>query len=71
MERKYPGLLKVSLRPEILITVLRAVRRNFVNLAAASHFFILIVLTFYICIWRWLHSGYVLVKFGTDIQFES
>jgi hypothetical protein len=37
--RKHPGLLKASLGPEILITVLRAVRRNFVNLAAASHFF--------------------------------
>jgi hypothetical protein len=47
--RKHPGLLKASLGPEILITVLRAVRRNFVNLAAASHFFfIFIVLEFYI-----------------------
>ncbi len=46
MGRKYPGLLKLSLRSEILITVLRAVRRNFVNLAAASHFFIFIVLDF-------------------------
>ena len=39
MGRKYPGLLQVSLRPENLSIVLRAVRRNFfVNLAAASQF---------------------------------
>ena len=35
---KFPGFFQLSLRLEILITVLRAVWRNLFSLAAASHF---------------------------------
>ena len=34
---KFPGFFQLSLRLEILITVLRAVWRNLFSLAAASH----------------------------------
>ena len=36
---KFPGFFQLSLRLEILITVLRAVWRNLFSLAAASHSF--------------------------------
>ena len=71
MGRKYPGLLKMSLRPEFF---------NHCPAGSAAEFFqsgggfaIPLFLPYlnFTYIWKWLHSGHVLVKSGTDVQLES
>jgi hypothetical protein len=56
---KFPGFFQLSLRLEILITVLRAVWRNLFSLAAASHSIHFFGHSDCIYIYR---SGYIVVK---------
>jgi hypothetical protein len=68
---KSPGLLQVSLRPEIFNYCPAGGAAEFLLIWRQLRISFIIVLKFYICIWRWLHSGYLLVEYGTDVQLES